>query len=253
MLGPADRGDGDSARGCPRQGAACCRTPRPWRMARRALYNTRCRSKSGATAVHCLAAVDRAAPYTVPMKAVLHAVWRAGTSPSSTLGLAPRGTHGRVRQVVPVRAVLCPGAALQPLRPRSALLHTKLFERGAPYRTARGGPTLPAQPWRTHGPRGTITALAHPASAHRACRGAAGGRRKHRDASGLPWRPRRCSTGCMDQQSCRSEPHRQPRRERGIARRARRRAAVPALRRSAHALGPARLPAPLDRRASSAP
>ena len=55
------------------------------------MYNARrCRSKSGATTVLCLAAIDRAAPYTVPMKAVLHAVWRAGTSPSSTLGLGPR-------------------------------------------------------------------------------------------------------------------------------------------------------------------
>ena len=57
--------------------------------ARRVLYNTRCRSKSGATAVHRLAA-------SRPRRALHRAdeggattVWRAGTSPSSTLGLAP--------------------------------------------------------------------------------------------------------------------------------------------------------------------
>jgi len=233
---------GDARR---RRGTGGARAPSHAGNARRALYNAqRCRSKSGTAAVHRLAAGRPCRTLHRADEGGATTVWRAGTSPSSTLGLGPRGAHGRFRPLVPVRKVLCPGPALQPLRSRSALLHTKLFGPGARDRAARGGSALPTQPWRTHGPCGTITALAHPAPPHRACRDdGVRGRCKHRDASGFPCQPCRCSTGCMDQRPCRSEHHPRSRSECDEGGRAHYRADVPPLRRSTRALGPTGLPA----------
>ena len=171
------------------------------------------------------------------------------------LGLGePRVAHRRFGPFVPMRSVLRPGPIVQPLRPRSALLHTHLFELGARRRTARGGESLPTQPWRAHGPRGALTALAHPPPPDRPCGDAASsGRRKHRDASGFPWRPRRCSTACMDQRPCRSEPHLRARPKCDEGRRTQHRADVPALWRSARPLGAPRLPAQAASRAGRAP
>jgi len=57
----------------------------------RALYNTRrCRSQSGATAVHCLAAVYRVAPYTVPMKVVQQQCCTLGRVRPAPLAHRPR-------------------------------------------------------------------------------------------------------------------------------------------------------------------
>lgn len=208
-------------------------------MPSRALYSARRRrGKSGTAAVHRLAAGRPRRTLHRADEGGATAVWRAGTSPSSTLGLGPRGAYGRFRPLVPVRTVLCPGPILPPLRPRSALLHTNLFESGARYRAARGWPTLPTQPRRTHGPRGALAALAHPAPSYRSSGGAGGGRRKHRDAPGFPWQPCRCSTGCMDQRPCRREHQFRPHPERDAGGRAHCRADVPALWRGARALGP---------------
>ena len=171
------------------------------------------------------------------------------------LGLGePRGAHGRFRPLVPVRTVLRPGPAVQPLRPRSALLHLQLLEPVARHSAARGGQSLPTQPWRAHGPRRALTALAHPPPPSRSSGDAAGsGRRKHRDASGFPWRLCRCSTACMDQRPRPSEPHLRARPECGEGIRAHYRAHMPTLWRSAGALGPPRLPAQSGPRAGSAP
>lgn len=60
-------------------------------MCSRVLYNARrCRSKSGATTVHCLTAFDRAVPYTVPMKAVLQQCCTLGRVRPAPLVYRPR-------------------------------------------------------------------------------------------------------------------------------------------------------------------
>jgi len=72
---------------------------------------------------------DRAAPYTVPMKAVplqCGALGRVRPAPRFVLG-----AHGPSSPSVPVRALPLPGTALQPLRPWPALLRIGVLAPGA--------------------------------------------------------------------------------------------------------------------------
>jgi len=72
---------------------------------------------------------DRAAPYTVPMKAVPQqcgALGRVRPAPRFV-----RDAHGPSSPLVPVRALPTPGPAVQPLRPWSALLQLGVLASGA--------------------------------------------------------------------------------------------------------------------------
>ena len=167
----------------------------------------------------------------------------------SALPQGAHGTSGTSSPHVRVRAMPQPGRAVQPLRPRSPLLHPGVLAPGPRRRTVRDCAALPVQPRRSDGPRGSLAALANAPAAYRssAARGAA---RKHRDAPGLPGRAGRCSTGRMD---LLGDAHpvecRRPRGHRGGAR-AGCAAALPALRRGRGTLGPPGLPAPMAAGAS---
>lgn len=160
----------------------------PVAHARRGLYNTRCcrRRRVRQRSLHAGKLEDRAAPYTVPIKAVPPQCGALGRVRPAPLA-APRGADGTRRPSVPVRALSRPSAAVQSLRSWPALLQRGVFTPGTRECATRSRTTLPAQPPRSHGPRRTGTAMAKPPPR----------RRKNGDASGFPSVPRRCSTGRM--------------------------------------------------------
>ena len=128
--------------------------------------------------------VDRAAPYTVPMKAVPPECGALGRVRPAPLALKARGAYGLFGSHVPVRPVPRPGSGLRRLRPRPALLHTNLFRPGPPRGTPRRRSALPVQPRRPRGSRSTFAALAHPPAPSASCDDALRGR-KYRDAPGF--------------------------------------------------------------------
>lgn len=141
----------------------------------------------------------------MPRHAAVHA---ACGRPLTFLGSRP-GEPGRrpSRPSVRVRTVPRAGAAVQPLRPRAAVLQPRLFRHGPPRSPARRRAALPEQPCGPHGACRSLTALATAAvraGCHRRDRRDLPDhdRRRRRprrpsalrDASGLAGRATHCST-----------------------------------------------------------
>lgn len=176
----------------------------------------------------------------MPRHAAVHAVCGR---PLAFLGSRP-GEPGRrpSRPSVRVRTVPRAGAAMQPLRPRPAVLQPRLFGHGPPRSPARRRAALPAQPCGPHGARQSLTALATAAvraGCRRPDRRDRDRRRRRprrpgalRDASGLAERAARCST---DRERARQGGERHPSRRTASQR------PMLALRRTAVALGAPRL------------
>lgn len=71
----------------------------------------------------------RAAPDTVPMKAVQQQCCTLGRVRPAPFGLMPEVAHGPFSPPVPVRTLPRPGAAVLALRPRSAILQSVVLQR----------------------------------------------------------------------------------------------------------------------------
>ncbi len=173
------------------------------------------------------------ASVALPDAVVQRNAWpRLGVAASGSL--TPRSPPPGRASRPPFRVCAVPraGAALQPLRPRSALLRPRLLARGASGLAPRDRAALPAQPCRTACARRTVPAMAP----SRVCSSRPWRCDLHqlRDAPGFPARGNRCSTASM----------RASRRTQAGRHRHQRRTDLPALRRSAVAVGPPGLPAP---------
>jgi hypothetical protein len=102
---------------------------------------------------------DRAAPDTVPMKAVPRQCGALGRL-RPALPAQPGGVVGSSSSIVPVRRVPHPGRAVQPLRSRQPVLRPRLLASDSRPRPARGRLSLPALARWTRAARREVPALA---------------------------------------------------------------------------------------------